>query len=171
MSQTPPLMRIPVGVVVERRKATSPWIDHVWRPVAVLAGRPEATPWTPLAVEEGATTFYAGAADIELHRTDTTYYRDNVAGGAPLLWVVLRPTGGEPPFEIMTVTANPAEGEAMTEPGTDLVDTVPMPEPIRDAVAAFVAEHHVEQVFFKRKRDRADPESLARRDRTGRDEE
>ena len=35
-----------------------------------------------------------------------------------------------------------------------------MPDPIREAVAAFVAEHHVEQVFFKRKRDRADPEAI-----------
>jgi hypothetical protein len=75
----------------------------------------------------------------------------------------LRPTGAEPPYELLLVTANPSEGEALTEPGTDLVDTVPMPDVIRDAVAAFVAEHHVEQVFVKRKRDRADPQALARR--------
>ncbi len=37
-----------------------------------------------------------------------------------------------------------------------------MPEPVRDALAAFVAEHHVERAFEKRKRDRADPEALAR---------
>ena len=51
-------MRIPVGVVVERHKARSPWIEHVWRPVAVLAGRPDAAPWTPLAVAEESATFY-----------------------------------------------------------------------------------------------------------------
>jgi hypothetical protein len=51
------------------------------------------------------------------------------------------------------VTANLAEG-ALTEPATDLVDTVPMPDPIREAVAAFVAEHHVEQVFVKQTRPR-----------------
>jgi hypothetical protein len=38
-----------------------------------------------------------------------------------------------------------------------------MPEPVRAIVEAFVAEHHVEQPFVKRKRDRADPEALARR--------
>jgi hypothetical protein len=38
-----------------------------------------------------------------------------------------------------------------------------MPDVVRDAVAAFVAEHHVEEVFVKRKRDRAAPESLGRR--------
>ena len=30
-------------------------------------------------------------------------------------------------------------------------------------IAAFVAEHLVERPFFKRERDRADPEALARR--------
>jgi Protein of unknown function (DUF3305) len=163
LSQTTPLMRIPVGVVVERCKASSPWIEHVWRPVAVLAGQPDAAPWTPLAAAAESATFYAGGADIELFRSETTFYRDNLASGAPLLWVVLRPTETEPPYRVQAVTANPAEGEAFTEPGTDLVETVPMPDPVRDTVAAFVAEHHVEQTFFKRKRDRADPQALARR--------
>ncbi len=36
-----PLLRIPVGVVVERRKADSPWIDFVWRGVGVLPDEPE----------------------------------------------------------------------------------------------------------------------------------
>jgi hypothetical protein len=157
------LVRISVGVVVERRKAQSAWIDYVWRPVSVLVGQPDATPWTELPGGGESTTFYAGPAEIELYRSETTYYRDNLQSEAPALWVALRPTGGEPPFEILLVTANPAEGEALTEPGTDLVDIVSMPDLIRDAVAAFVAEHHVEQVFIKRKRDRADPQSMARR--------
>ena len=63
-----------------------------------------------------------GAAEIELYRTETTNYRDNLASGAPLLWVALRPTGVEPPYEIVAVTADPAEGEALTEAGNDLVD-------------------------------------------------
>ena len=155
MSYSAALAQIPVGVVVERRKATSAWIDYVWHPVLVLAGQPDTAPWTPLAVSDETTTFYAGSADVGLHRADTTYYRDNLATGAPLLWVALRPTGVEPPYDILMVTASPAEGEALTETGTDLVETVPMPDLVRDAVAAFVAEHHVEQVFFKRKRDSA----------------
>jgi len=38
-----------------------------------------------------------------------------------------------------------------------------MPASICEQVAAFVVEHHVEREFIKRKRDRADPEALARR--------
>jgi hypothetical protein len=156
------LARIAVGVVVERRKAQSAWIDFTWKPVTVLVGMPEAAPWTMLAGEGEAATFYAGPAEIALYRTDTASYRDNLAAGGRL-WVALRPTGVEPPYDILVVTADPAEGEALTEAGSDLVDVVPMPEPVRATVEAFVAEHHVERPFVKRKRDRADPDALARR--------
>lgn len=159
----PGLTRIPVGVVVERRKAMSQWIDFVWRPVAVLPGAPEAAPWTVLATEGGTTTFYAGMAEIHLHRSETGNYRDNLVSGAPAVWVAMRPTETEPPFQVVMATVDPSEGEAFTETGTDLVEAVQMPDMIRDIVAAFVAEHHVERPFVKRKRDRADPEALAPR--------
>ena len=158
-----PLMRIPVGVVVARRKAASPWIDFTWTPDAVLHGVPEAAPWSVLRQVGETTRFYAGSAEIELYRTETTYYRDNLGSGAPLLWVVMEPAEAEPPYRLVTVTADPAEGEGFTESAANLVETVPMPGTIAEIVAAFVAEHHVERQFVKRKRDRQDTESLARR--------
>ena len=161
MSRIEPLVTIPVGVVVERRKSMSRWADFVWRPVAVLPGVPDAAPWTALDGDADRGNFYAGAAAIALHRSDTSGYRDNLAHGAPLLWVVLRPTGGEPPYEIAAVTADPGEGEAFTESATDVVETVPMPEPVRATLAEFVAHHHVEHPFVKRRRDRPNPEAMA----------
>ena len=158
-----PLMRIPVGVVVARHKAASQWIDYTWAPVAVLHGVPEAQPWTVLREQDGTTMFYAGSVEIELYRSETTYYRDNLASGAPGLWVVMTKTEGEPPYQLVTVTADPAEGEGFTESAANLVEQVAMPQSIQESVAAFVAEHHVERPFFKRKRDRQDTESLARR--------
>ena len=163
--------RIPVGVVVERAKAESQWIDYLWRPVAVLAGEPATEPWTTLGGDDNRTTFYAGSAGVELHRSETGNYRDNLATGTPMLWVVLRRTESEPPYTLYLVTADPAEGEAMTEAGNDLVESVPMPDAIREQVAAFVAEHHVEREFVKRKRDRANPDALGRRPFAPRDEE
>jgi hypothetical protein len=163
MSVAPPLATIPVGVVVERSKAASRWADYLWRPIAVLAGQPGTPPWTRLTDDGEHATFYAGSAEIELHRTETTNYRDNLATDAPALWVVLRETGSDPPYGLFLVTADPAEGEAMTEAGTDIVEPVPMPDPVREVVASFVAEHHVERVFVKRKRDRADPETFGRK--------
>jgi hypothetical protein len=158
-----PLARIPVGVVVERRKAKSAWIDFVWRPVAVLPGLPETKPWTQLDAGADVATFYVGSAAVALFPSEAPRYRENLISGAPSLWVVLRPTDIEPPYEIVGVTADPSEGEAYTQSGTDLVEAVPMPEAARAIIAAFVAEHYVEEMFHKRRRDTADPEALARR--------
>ncbi|HEX3417466.1 MAG TPA: DUF3305 domain-containing protein, partial [Stellaceae bacterium] len=163
MSPVAPLLRIPVGVVVERRKATSQWVDVVWRPVAVLGGLPDAAPWTPLAGDGETATFYAGGAEIELYRSEADNYRRNLASPAPAVWVALQESGGDPPYAVAAVTADPAEGEGLTEPVQGIIEAVAMPEPLRQAIAAFVAEHHVEHVFKKRTRDRAHPEALARR--------
>jgi len=163
LSAVPPLASIAVGVVLERSKSSSQWADFYWRPVGVLAGVPDTPPGTKLSDDGERATFYAGATEIELYRTETTNYRNNLQLETPLLWVIMRPVEADPPYELAAVTADPAEGEAMTEAGTNLVDTVAMPKPMQDAIAAFVAEHHVEEVFVKRKRDRANPEAMARR--------
>lgn len=151
------LVRILVGVVVERRKARSPWLDFLWRPVSVLVGTPSATPWTLIGEEGDATTFYAGEAAIELHRTETTNYRDNLASGAPALWVALCPVASERPYEVLAVTADPAEGEALTDAGSNLVEAVSMPPDVVEAVIQFIAQHHVERTFVKRQRERQAP--------------
>ena len=155
MSIAPPLAKISIGVVVERRKAKNAWIDFTWRPVRALPGRPDAVPWTVLATDGESTTFYVGASDVALYRSETSFYRDNLASGRPSLWVVLRPTGKEPPYELIAVTADPAEGESFTQAGDDLVEAVEMPAVVRATIEAFVAEHHVERPFYKRKRDEA----------------
>ena len=163
MSAVPPLAKFTVGVVVERSKSASQWADYYWKPIGVLPGAPETPPWTKLTDDGERVSFYAGSAEVELYRTETANYRDNLRAETPLLWVILRPVEGDPPYELGAVTADPAEGEAMTEAGANMVDTVPMPQPMREAIAAFVAEHHVEEVFVKRKRDRANPEAMGRR--------
>lgn len=163
MSGAAPQATISVGVVVERTKAASQWVDYLWRPTGVLTGIPDAPAWSKLSDDGEHTSFYAGATGIELHRTETANYRANLESGEPLLWVSLQPTGGEPAYELFMVTADPAEGEALTEAGSDLVETVPMPPAIQEALAQFIAEHHVERQFSKRRRDRANPEALARR--------
>jgi hypothetical protein len=159
-------MRIPVGVIVERHKAKSQWLDFVCRPVSVLAGAPTAAPWTIIESSAELTTYYAGETVIELHRTETASYQENLSFGAPVLWVVLRPAGTEVGFELLMVTADPAEGEALTGAGDDLVGTVPMPESVQQILAAFIAEHHVERPFIKRKRERSAFEA-PRRDAAG----
>ena len=160
--RTTALARIAVGVMVERRKARSAWADFLWRPVSVFVGEPSAAPWTLLAAGAETALFYAGEAAIELHRTETANYRENLASGAPALWIALRPVASERPYEILAVTADPAEGEAFTDAGSNLVEAVPMPPEVAQSIARFIAEHHVERPFVKRRRQPAEP-ALARR--------
>jgi hypothetical protein len=157
------LQRISVGVVVERRRATSPWAEFLWRPVAVLAGLPDAAAWTPLAEDGDTVTYYAGPAEIALYRSEAENYRRNLGSGAPAIWVTMHATGSQPPYVIGGVTADPAEGEGWTEPGQAIVEAVAMPETVRDEIAAFIAQFPVRRGFVRRQRDRADPEVLARR--------
>ena len=163
MSIAPPLATIAVSVIVERSKSVTKWADFYWRPVGVLVGIPDTAPWTKLTDDGERATFYAGSAVVELYRTETLYYRSNLESGEPMLWVALRATQSEPPYTVAAVTADPAEGESLTETATDQIEQVRMPEPVQEILAAFIAKHHVETPFFKRKRDRADPEALARR--------
>jgi len=148
--------------VVERRKARSPWADFLWRPVSVLVGSPSAAPWTLLDATAATALFYAGGAAIELHRTETTNYRNNLTSGAPTLWVALRPVASDPPYELLAVTADPAEGEAFTDAGSNLVEAVPMPPAVAEFIGRFIDVHHVERPFVKRSRQPAEP-VLARR--------
>jgi Protein of unknown function (DUF3305) len=161
-----PQLRMTVGVVVERRRAISPWANFIWRPTAALAGAPEAAPWTVLATDGDTMTYYAGTAELALYRSEVDRYRDNLVSGAPSIWIVLQARAGDPPVDIAAVTADPAEGEAWTEPGQAIVEAVAMPPAICDAVAAFVVDHPATQSFTKRVRDRADPEALARQGTT-----
>ena len=105
-------------------------------------------------------------------RSEADNYRRNLASAAPAVWVALQETGRDPAYAVAAVTADPAEGEGLTECNQGIIEAVAMPEPVRQAIAAFVAEHHVDRVFKKRTRDRADPEALARRGpRRGNDDE
>jgi len=164
---TVPLLRIPVGVVVERRKADSSWIDFVWRGVGVLPGEPEMAPWTVLREQYEATLDYTGRAAVDLYRSETERYRENMASGSPSIWIVLSPSEGAWPYAVSAVTADPAEGEGFTEAADNLVEAVPMPEVLCEAIESFIAEHHVEREFVKRGRRRSDPEALARRSLEG----
>jgi hypothetical protein len=149
-----------VGVLVAKRSLKGPWASHAWMPLAALPAAPEAAPWTRLGTQGDDETFYAGPAEVSLHTAATGHYRDNLTSDQPSLWVVLRPVGDE--VELASVTADPYEGEALAESIGAIVETVPMPPEIQRRLQAYFDAFHVERAFVKRRRDRADPEALAR---------
>ena len=151
-----------VGVVVARRALSSPWQTHQWTPVSILPAVPDAAPWTALAKSATEETFYAGSSEISLHSGETAHYRDNLQSDRPSLWVSIR-QGSEDRPEIVRVTADPYEGEALGATIEDIVEAVPMPAEVQEWLAAFFHAHHVEREFFKRSRERFDPERASRR--------
>lgn len=157
----PPELTLQVAILAERRPGVTIWQSHVWRALAVLEEAPPVPAWTKLREENGREVFFAGTAEIVLHRTDTPNYKENLEAAEPLVWVVLRETPDG--MRIQAVTLDPGEGEIYTEGPTDLVEALPMPPGLRVLLASFVEAHHVEREFHKRKRDRQDMDSLGRK--------
>lgn len=144
-----------VGLVLARRALDNPWIDHVWTPHAALFPAPAAQPGAVLSQEGDVTLVFGGVAIVHLYVPETGNYRDNLADGAPRLWIAARANDGAAP-DGLRVTADPTEGEAWHEAGSDIVATVPMPGEVAAWIAAFVDAFHVERTFLKRQRDRSE---------------
>jgi Protein of unknown function (DUF3305) len=153
--------RMPVSIIVERRKSQHPWQDHVWRPIGVL---PRANPerWTLLVEGEGWAHFLACTLPLELHRGETEGYLVNLSQVPPVVYVVLRrgETTDEMEIEPFHATVCPYEAMSYGESGEEIVEGVPMPTEVHDWVKKFVATHHVEAPFVKRKKSgRATPDA------------
>ena len=161
---------MPVAVIVERRAVDNPWIDYSWKAVEVLPAAPLAAPWSTLAGGPGWTRYLAGVAQLAMYRKETETYKYNIEADVPAVYVFLRRVDDEPGLRLLGATVCVGEVEAHSDAGDDIVEAVPMPPEVRDWVTEFVALHHVERAFYKRKRDRADPEALAGRPYGGEEE-
>ena len=149
-----------VSVIAERRPAVSRWADDVWRAVTVLDGQAAAEPFTPLGEgPDGAARFFAGSTQLLLHRKETEAYRSNLAGDR-VLYVIMRPDDGDPPFTLYDVTASPYEAQDHLDSGDELVEALPMSDAIASWIEVFCDFHHVETPFKKRRRDNVDVEEL-----------
>ena len=146
-----------VGVVVERRDSSNPWVDHVWTPIAVIPNPPEPdTPWRALRQGDGWAHFLARTLTLEIFKGETDGYLENLRQTPPSVFVVLR-QGEEREdndIEPFRVTVCPYEAMGYIESGDEIVEGVPMPEEIGAWVRAFVDHHHVEEPFRKRKNKR-----------------
>ena len=148
-----PQATMPLGVVLERRRIDHPWAAFAWRAVAVIPGAPP--PAAPAGAEDRV---HAATLELGLHRKETEGYRVNLSQPEPVVYVVLRPgaAGAAPrPFR---VTVCPYEAQAYELGGDERVDALPMPPAVAALVARFVAAHHVEVPFVKRRRTPHEPE-------------
>lgn len=160
---TPDSVGFEVAVLAERRPSSSPWAEWSWRVVDVIETAPDLPPWTRLREQDGATLFLAGRAQVWLHPTDTDNYRHNLESRSARIWVVLRPVEAEPGMALHCVTVDAGEAQNYGDSGADLLESLPLPAFLLEPVLAFVAQHHRDRTFHKRKRDRANPEPAGRR--------
>ena len=143
-----------VGVVVEWQAVDNPWTDHRWRVMEVLPAAATVHPWTLLANDPARRRYFAGNAELLLFPLETDALKANVEGPAPSIYVFLRSTDATPGMALLGATVDAGEAGAHADTGSDVVEAVPMPAPVLDWVADFVARHHVERTPFKRKRER-----------------
>lgn len=140
-----------IGIVLECRKSSHPWQDHCWRAQTLI---PEGGPddeWRLLAEGPGWQRFYAGALPLELHRGETEGYRENLLSSRPAIYVVLRRGLKGRELAPLLITACPHEAQSYGGEGEDIVEAVPMPAILEAWIGRFVARHHVEKPFVKRK--------------------
>lgn len=146
---------MPVSVIIERRAASTEWQDYVWQPIGVVRRlQHERGAW--LAEGEGWTHFHGGSLDLELFRGETEGYLTNLSQDPPVVFVILRRNeeAGDMDIEPFMVTACPYEAMGYTSGGENVVEGVPMPPEILSWVREFVAHHHVDMPFQKRKNKR-----------------
>jgi Protein of unknown function (DUF3305) len=146
---------MPISVVIERRMSNSQWQDYLWRPVGIL---PRAASETGklLAEGEGWSQFNGGTLDLELFHGETEGYLTNLSQDPPVIFIVLRRNEMDDNLEFVPflATACPYEAMGYTPDSDDIVEGVPMPPEVMEWVREFVALHHVDEPFKKRKNKR-----------------
>ncbi|GBO84779.1 MULTISPECIES: DUF3305 domain-containing protein [Marinobacter] len=144
-----------VGAVVRRSPGVTRWAKHVWKPVAVIPGAPDAF-WKELVREGEVVDYHAGTVTMELFRADVEGYLVSLNMSTPSVWIILdRDVTGQSPsgWAVSTVTASAHEALDSLDSGESIVEAVPIPESLAAWIKEFVDMHYIEEPFKKRRRD------------------
>lgn len=143
-------MSIPLGIVIRKSPGVTKWVRHVWTASAVIPGAGPAD-WTELRRQGDVVEYHAATCPLELHRSDTESYLHGLSAREPSIYVVM--SNDDPP-EVLLVTVSPYEAQDYADTGEELVEKLPMPAGLVALIREFVEDHHEEEIFVKRKRDR-----------------
>jgi hypothetical protein len=159
-----PQLTMPMGVILERRSSENQWIDFEWSVTSVLPGAAEIVDWIRLSSgsdENGDwVQYHAATLPLEIHRKETEGYKYNLSLQQPSVFIILRESDEEDDDHEMypfLVTVCPYEAQDYLDSGAEIVDNVPMPEPVMGWLANYIEHHHVDEPFKKRKRKAFDP--------------
>ena len=145
---------ISLGIVIRKVPGVTRWVDHVWKAVAVLPGA-GAAHWKELRRDGDAIEYHAATVQLELFRTDTEAYLHGLSTKIPAIYVVMRESEGADPLDVVLATASPYEAQDYADTGEELVEKVPMPEGLVAWIRDYVEQHHEDEVFIKRRRDKS----------------
>ena len=145
---------IALGIVIRKVPGVTRWVEHVWKVVAVLPGAgPEN--WKVLRRDGEAIEYHAATVPLELFRTDTEAYLHGLSTKIPSIYVIMRDGVGVDPLDVVLATASPYEAQDYADTGEELVEKVPMPEGLVAWIRDYIDEHHEDEVFVKRRRDKS----------------
>jgi hypothetical protein len=161
LTSVEPTTSLTVSVVIAREVIDHPWQEFRWRPVEILIGQPAFDVGETISETERQATFFAGSFPVELHRKETPAYLVNLANETPVVYIVLSEADDDDddaplPMRVEMVTVSPFEAQDFLDSGEEIVEPLAMPEPLAAWLERFVATHHEEEVFIKRKRDKVD---------------
>ena len=149
-------LSLPLGIVLRKTPGVTRWAKWNWKVVAVLPGAGQEC-WRELRRDGDAVEYHAATVPLELWRTDTEAYLTELSTRAPSIYVVMRKPveqDAEHELDIVLATVSPYDAQDYADNGEDIVELVPMPEGLIALIQKFIQEHHVEEKFVKRKRDK-----------------
>lgn len=145
---------MPLGVVIRRTPGVTRWAKWCWNAVSVVPGAGSAN-WQVLRSDGDVIDYLAATCPLTLWSTDTEAYLTGLNDPIPSIYVVMRAaTEGDMPYEVLLVTASPYEAQDYADCGEELIEKVAMPEGLVAWIRDFADEHHEDEVFVKRRRDR-----------------
>ena len=154
MAKAASQIEMPVGVIVRKTPGVTRWARWSWRAVALLPGARPAD-WQELRREGETVEYHAATLPLSLWADETEAYMVNLSDGQPSLYLVLRDElKGETPLNAVLITASPFEGQDYADTGEEIVEKIPMTEGLIAWVRDFTLQHHRDEVFVKRRRDK-----------------
>ena len=154
MAKAASQIEMPVGVIVCKTPGVTRWAKWCWRAVAALPGAGPAD-WQELRREGDAIEYHAATLPLVLWADEAEAYMVNLSDGQPSIYLVLRDEiNGERPMDAVLITASPFEGQDYADTGEEIVEKIPMSEGLIAWVRDFALEHHRDEVFVKRRRDK-----------------
>jgi hypothetical protein len=151
------------AAIMQRTPLENRWASERWDPIAVVPvpsgaaqGATPAAPPVCVSDDDTCTQWRFDGHARELHRSEAEGYYLNLVAPDPKVFVAWRthddPT--VPPVFPVMVTVSYNEAARMMD-GGERVDAVPLPEPVREWMTPFIAEHYKPEP--RRKVRRNDP--------------